>query len=456
MRLPPSAANRLAPPLFAVICLASASDPASGAHISNDRVEAVIESAAAPAYTGEMLLLKVRTTLFGKTVALEDLKQPALQNFAWTQLAPDRWSAAQVEDMQALRFERVLALFPTRSGSLTIDPFVHHLTVIENNNLRRTIDLQSNPVEVEVQAWGSALRDDGADSWWLPAQSLVITDKWQPNPERIPAGETARRTVIIQAAGLTADRLPEAPKPRSPGLITFAHPVERETLLTPAGPIARAVYGWDVRPATPAAAVLQAFPIPWFDTRTRRMREALLPARRIAFAREKSERSFLASPHAFGLPAHVARHLSGLAAFAVGLAILLIDRQKRREPPSVPMFAKLRAWRQMGPLRRAARLGDAYRFRGAVCELARRDARRSRVWLVAPPVRAGLMALDLHLFGASRRERPDLGAIAAAIRHAWFDVERDSVDPIALLDVSTQTPRAEETAFRASTWFSSV
>jgi len=230
--------------------------------------------------------------------------------------------------------------------------------------------------------------------------------------------------------------LPPAPKLRSPGVITFAHPAERETLLTPAGPIARAIYGWDVRPATPAAAALQAFAIPWFDTRTRRMREAMLPARRIAFARGESERSSIASPPPFGLPPPVARHLSGLAAFVVGLAIILIDRQKRREPSSVRMFAKLQAWRQMGPLRRAALLGDAYRFRATVCELARRDARRSRVWLAAPPVRAGLMALDLHLFGVTRRERPDLGAIAAAIRHAWFDMERDSVDPIALLDVS--------------------
>jgi hypothetical protein len=445
-------ANGRGPALVGLLCLVSAANAASSASFPADRVEALMEPAAASIYTGEMLLLKVRTILFGKTVALEELKQPALQNFAWIQLSPDRWSPTQIDGVQALRFERVLALFPTRSGSLTIDPFVHHLTLADADNIRRTVDLQSTSVDVDVESWAAAQAGRGAgDSWWLPARSFTITDKWDGDPDRIPAGETARRTVIIEALGLTAERLPPPPKLRSPGVITFARPVERKTLLSPAGPVARAVYSWDVGPATREAAALQALHISWFDTVSRRMREATLQARRIAFARPQADSSLDASTRAPGSLAHLAWYLSALGGFIVGLVIVLIDDKEGRKPDRTLTFAKLQAWRQLRSLRRAARWCDAYRFRVAVCELARRDPRSSRLWLAAPPVRNGLTALDLYLFGPSKSERPDLNAIFAAIRSAWLSFESDAVDPIAGLDAPTSAQQTRSVEVAAAT-----
>jgi hypothetical protein len=445
-------ASGLASALFGLFWVASAANAVSSASFRADRVEAVIEPSAPTIYTGEMVLLKVHTTLFGKTVALEELKQPALQNFAWIQLSPDRWSATEIDGTQALRFERVLALFPTISGSLTIDPFVHHLTLTDPDNIRRTVDLQSTSVAIDVAPPAAAQAGQGAgDSSWLPARSFNIIDKWEGDPDRIPAGETARRTVTIDALGLTAERLPPPPKLRSPGVITFARPVERKTLLSSAGPVARAVYSWDVRPANQEAAALQALHISWFDTVSRRMREATLPARRIAFARPQTDRLPYASAHTPGVLAPPTWYLSALGGFVIGLVIVLIDGKERRELGRGLAFAKLQAWRQLGALRRAARFGDAYRFRAAVCELARRDRRRSRAWLATPPVGIGLTALDLHLFGPTKSERPDLNAIYAAIRGAWLSLESDAVDPIAVLDAPKAVQQARRVEVAAAT-----
>jgi len=445
-------ASGLASALFGLLWVASAANAVSSASFPADRVEAVIEPSAATIYTGEMVLLKVHTTLFGKTVALEELKQPALQNFAWIQLSPDRWSATEIDGVQALRFERVLALFPTISGSLTIDPFAHHLTLTDADNIRRTVDLQSTSVAIDVEPSAAAPGGQGAgDSWWLPARSFNITDKWEGDPGRIPTGETARRTVIIEALALTAERLPPPPKLRSPGVITFARPVERKTVLSSAGPVARAVYSWDVRPAGQEAAALQALHISWFDTAGRRMREATLQARRIAFATPQTDSSLDASARAPEFPAHSAWYLSALGGFVVGLVIVLIDAKEGRELGSGLTFAQLQAWRQLASLRRAARLGNAYRFRLAVCELARRDPRRSRVWLATPSVRIGLTALDSHLFGATESERPDLTAVYAAIRTAWLSFESGAADPIAVLDAPTSAQQARRVDVEAAT-----
>ena len=452
MKLAICIASGLASALFGLLWVASAANAVSSASFLADRVEAVIEPSAATIYTGEMVLLRVHTTLFGKTVALEELRQPALQNFAWIQLSPDRWSATEIDGVQALRFERVLALFPTISGSLTIDPFVHHLTLADADNIRRTADLQSTSIAVDVEPSAAAPGGQGVgDLWWLPARSFNITEKWEGDPDRIPTGETARRTVIIEALGLTAERLPPPPKLRSPGIITFALPVERKTLLSSAGPVARAVYSWDVRPASREAAALQALHISWFDTTSRRMREATLQARRIAFARPQTDSSLYASTRTPGFLAHSAWYLSALGGFVIGLVIVLMGGKEGRELGRGLTFAKVQTWRQLRSLRRAARLGDVYRFRVAVCELSRRDPRRSRGWLATPSVRIGLTALDAHLFGPTESERPDLTAIYAAIRSAWLSLESHAVDPIAVLDAPTSAQQARGVEVAAAT-----
>jgi len=45
--------------------------------------------------------------------------------------------------------------------------------------------------------------------WWLPASSLKTI--WDSAPDQIPFGETALRTVTIEAVGMTADQLPPLP-----------------------------------------------------------------------------------------------------------------------------------------------------------------------------------------------------------------------------------------------------
>ena len=85
----------------------------------------------------------------------------------------------------------------------------------------------------------------------------------------------------IEALGLTADRLPPAPLMRAPGVIAFAYPAERVTEITPQGPVARALYQWDIKPVSQDAAELPPVEIAWFDTRARQMKLASVAAVKI-------------------------------------------------------------------------------------------------------------------------------------------------------------------------------
>ncbi len=125
--------------------------------------------------------------------------------------------------------------------------------------------------------------DGFAGDWWLPAKSVKISDNWEPAPDKIPFGETAHRVLTIEAKGLTTDRLRAPPLLRAPGVISFVGPVDRRTIVTDDGPIARVAYSWDVRPVSITPATAPAIHIPWFDVATRKIRDAVAPEREVAF-----------------------------------------------------------------------------------------------------------------------------------------------------------------------------
>ncbi|MER2248769.1 hypothetical protein ABS772_02465 [Methylorubrum podarium] len=337
-------------------------------------------------YAREMVLLRLRG-VYRTQILLEELRQPALVNFSWTQLGRDHWGRTRMPDGQmALEFERTIAVFPQHTGTFTIDPFVHRLTINDGGE-RKQIDVRSEPIPFPVAAWtGATGGPDAAEPWWLPARDVSITDSWDPDPETLNKGDTARRIVTLEAQGMLAEGLPPRPVMRTRGIITFAGPVKRETLITPSGPVARATYQWDIKKGVSEVIPLDAIKIPWFDTLTRTLRETEIPARQIGGGlAEREEDLRPAAPASW--PALAA---AALAAFGLGLALIGF-----RTGP-----ARLRLDRgQARALRLAAVAGDAAAFRAALGRAAQAQPDLAALWREEPDLAQDLAALDRQVFG---------------------------------------------------------
>ncbi|TNC11477.1 protein BatD [Methylobacterium terricola] len=378
-------------------------------------VTAEVPGNATP-YPREMVLLRIRGT-YRAQIALEELRQPSLPHFGWTQLGRDHWSRVTIQGQEARGFERTVAVFPQGPGRFVIDPFVHRLTLVDGGE-RRVVEVRSPPLPLAVAAWQGPGGPDAPEPWWLAAQDVTVTDQWEPEPEGLRLGEPARRTVTLDVRGVTADALPPRPVLRTRGVLTFAGPVERQTRITPAGPVASVTYRWDVRPGVPEPVTLSAISIPWFDTRARVMREAEIPARIIGGRAAKPADAAPPPP-----PISPWRALlAGLAAFGLGLGAW--GALRRRERPAAPA---LRA------IARAARRRDAAGFHAALAEAARRDPGLAAAWRADPGLASRLTALDAALFGdgsAKRLDlRPDLPGLAR--RLSGFARERDRRRPRA-------------------------
>lgn len=367
-------------------------------------VTAELNGNSAP-FPREMVLLKIHG-VYKQPILLEEVVQPSLANFSWTQLGRDHWSRTKLADGQsAIAFDRTVAVFPHHAGQFTIEPFVHKLTVNDVGE-RRVVEVRSKPIPFPVASWTEPTGGpDAKEPWWLPAKDVAITDSWSPDPETIKVGETTRRIVTLEAQGMVAEGLPPRPVMRTRGIITFAGPVTRETLLTPSGPVARATYQWDVKPGVPEIIPLDAIAIPWFDTNTRTMRETEIPARQIGGG--LPDRDTERAPPAIPSPLVVAA--AALAAFGLGLALIGFG-------PGRPRLRLSGAARRS--LRAAARAGDPARFRAALDAALRESPDLARTWRARPDLAAAFAALDRAVFGAAGAPVPDLRALSRTLSRA--------------------------------------
>jgi hypothetical protein len=370
------------------------------------QLEVAPETNGVAPYPHELVLLRI-TGLYRPMIQIEKLLQPTLPNFGWMELGKDRAFKAEFRGFDVRGFERVIAVFPEKSGQLTIPSFTHHITFVDGLG-SRIIDVRSAPVTLDVAAWTGPGGPDDRTAWWLPARKLQLTDEWSIDPDHVPRGETTRRTVTIEADGVTADRLPPPPIMRSPGVISFAGPTDRETRIGPRGPIARVVYRWDMRPISAFPATVTEMKIPWFDTTARTSRDAIMPSRRMAWAVAPGEPG--AEPQA---PRRAdAWQIAGAGGltFLLGLGALLLGAGGVSLPKPAPA--------ELGRLARAARRGHASEARAAFEALLRREPALAARWRCAPGVRAGLAALDRSLYAPSGGPAPDLTAFARAVKQA--------------------------------------
>lgn len=327
---------------------------AAASDIPGARLWVEVETGGREPYPQEMVLVRVRG-LFTVPIALERLEQPDLPGFRWLRLGGDTWAATTDNGRPARAFQRTLALFAQGSGAHVIAPFTHHLTLIDPAGGRREVTLASEPVTLNV-----APVPAGASGWWLPARSVTLAEDWSAPPEALPIGQSARRTVTLEADGLTDDQMPPLVLPPVGKLIAFPGPATRETVLAVSlddataeqrrqalrrpgrlavvsgrdGPRARAVYTWDVRPTTDEPVTLPAIEIPWFDTQAGVMRLAALPARTVALA--SAEQSLEAMEAELGIadaapagPDPAELLLMALAASGAFVGVLVILRRRR-------------------------------------------------------------------------------------------------------------------------------
>ncbi|MGZ5051251.1 MAG: BatD family protein [Methylobacter sp.] len=242
-----------------------------------------VEASPQTAYVQSQVLYTVR--LYRRVeIAQAGLNEPELADAVIEKLGDDTNYNTQVDGVNYLVTERKYAIFPQKSGTMTIKPLLLTAEVMAANRpsfngffssqLTKTRKISSKPITLEVKPAPASFNG----KHWLPAEQLVLKEEWSGDNQQMKVGEPLTRTLTLLAKGTTVGQLPEINNKKIDAqLKTYPdQPVLREQK-KPEGLIAFREEKIAIIPSKAGFYKLPALEIPWFNTQTQKMEIAKIP-----------------------------------------------------------------------------------------------------------------------------------------------------------------------------------
>jgi hypothetical protein len=246
-----------------------------------------------------MVIYTVRL-LYTVRIVKGDLSEPRLNAAHIRRLSEDRPYSTQRNGSLYQVIERRYAIFPQSSGKLTIPAPVFSGQIPESRKQRRSLggffdndqffgrdpfdDIFTSTRTVRVRGKEQTLQvmtrpPSAQGQHWLPAQSIELTESWDPQSGEIRVGDPITRTITLLAQGLTAAQLPDLAPPAIEGANVYPDRAKTHT-----EDLQDTVAGEKIRqialiPTQPGTLELPAIRLYWWDTEADRERTAALPAR---------------------------------------------------------------------------------------------------------------------------------------------------------------------------------
>ncbi|MGZ5600721.1 MAG: BatD family protein [Methylobacter sp.] len=217
-------------------------------------------------------------------IAQASLNEPELGDAVVEKLGDDSNYNTQINGVNYLVTERKYAIFPQKSGSLTIKPLVLTAEVVANtrpnfngffnSQMTRTRKVLSKAVTLDVKPAPATF----TGKHWLSADQLVLKEEWSGDNQQMKVGEPLTRTLTLLAKGTTVGQLPELNTGKiNDQLKTYPdQPVLREQK-KPEGLIAFREEKIAIIPSKSGFYKLPAIEIPWFNSQSQKMEIARIP-----------------------------------------------------------------------------------------------------------------------------------------------------------------------------------
>lgn len=245
-------------------------------------IEVALNPSEGPYYVHAQLGLTVR--LF---------YQQSLTEAAISQPAPENGSARLLDEVpfQADRngqkyrvLERRYAVFPERSGPMTIPPLVLSGRLVQRGSSRlwepssrgRRITVESEAITFEV----APRPDSFSGSAWQPARSYRLGEQLSTSGD-IRVGEPVTRTITIDAVGLEENMIAEPSWEEIPGARIYPDQPQGITRDDGEWVLGHKAFRYAVVPESEGVLVLPKVTVAWWDTVAHRERVSVLPARSV-------------------------------------------------------------------------------------------------------------------------------------------------------------------------------
>lgn len=260
-------------------------------------IEVTLQPETGPYYVLSQVSLMVR--IFYQTNLTEAAINPPAPLQASVRLLDEVPYQAERNGERYRVLERRYAVFPERSGTLTIPPMQLSGRLIEKTSDRlwqptvrgRRVHVESGEVTLEISPRPASYTGD----FWLPARSISLAQQISDN-EKLRVGEPVTRTVILDAVGLEENMLEEPVWPEVPA--TRVYPDQPQGISRDDGEwvLGHKEFRYAVVPEKPGEMVLPEIRLDWWDTVNNQQRTAVLPEHRVMVLPSRLDQSASNSP----------------------------------------------------------------------------------------------------------------------------------------------------------------
>jgi hypothetical protein len=212
------------------------------------------------------------------------LTEPKFDGANIQQLGKDEEATEIINGRRYRVITRTYTISPQRSGTFTIEApiFDGEITAQGRRSMFSSLG-QSKPVsavgkslEVNVKAIPESYQ-----GLWLPSELLTIHQDWQNDSKVFRVGEPLTRTITITAAGLAHEQLPDIELALPDTIKAYPDQPQLHTRLNQGILFSQQVQSFALVASVPGTYTLPEIRIPWWNTKTNRMQEAILPAETI-------------------------------------------------------------------------------------------------------------------------------------------------------------------------------
>jgi len=211
-----------------------------------------------------------RYPISGETISL-----PEFAGFSKRELISDRRTFKD-GNKEWRRIEWRYLLYPRESGTLDIGSVKWTGSILKSRTERAQYAREIEPLKINV---GAAA--DSKSDWWLPSDSVTLSEIWSEPPTSLRAGDELNRIITIEASSVLSGQIPTPVILESRALQQTLIDTNRTEQISDNSIVSTAVFTYRVKAQSPIPVFMDTVRLKWWNTNTNEAQEAIIPARRI-------------------------------------------------------------------------------------------------------------------------------------------------------------------------------
>ncbi len=236
-------------------------------------------------YVQGMVLYTMRV-FYTVNLANASLSDPQADNALIHRMGEDRNYSEVRNGVTYQVVERQYAIFPQTSGELVLAAPILDAQIPESTSQRdylfnrmmmqtRPMRLRGDPYQLSVQP----RPDQNGSAHWLPAESVELTETWEPAQGELTVSEPLTRIITIKASSMTGEQLPDLQFPELEGFKIYPDRTQPKTHNLPNNVSGEKTLRLAYLPAQAGTFTLPSVTLNWWDTESDQQRVATLPER---------------------------------------------------------------------------------------------------------------------------------------------------------------------------------